>query len=382
MERMQDNDNKWIWFKHIMSNGVTPLIHNYPSLYTADTLDNIYNHISAKLLFQGSVDKIMTNIPNQTTEEYENVIPWYFTGAINAGVTTEDLVKNLARDSEKERDTLKSWCVQAFKGGEGAFKDNSDYMELISKSKQLEKFIKDRDKWVKGFYSNTPKDKQKQNILLMKVGDWRTFLICCYDIVTICNKIHKGNVNDDRMARVADTYFRIVRNKVNNDELEVFDSKLSTTYKIRYEYFLKDVREKTFMESENSKDYDVQILKDILIEDIEEEYSLKNYKIYDRKSSKNFPIMDIKIETNKLVGLEEGHCDGSDVKKFSNIILQPKLDNKYNDNHPIDDVEAYAEKYLQQLKEYLGDDLNPKIYEKTEILLNSWKNQIEVESDD
>ena len=84
MERMQDNDNKWIWFKHIMSNGVTPLIHNYPSLYTADTLDNIYNHISAKLLFQGSVDKIMTNIPNQTTEEYENVIPWYFTGAINA----------------------------------------------------------------------------------------------------------------------------------------------------------------------------------------------------------------------------------------------------------------------------------------------------------
>jgi len=316
----------------------------------------------------------MKNVPNKSSEEYENVIPWFFTGILNSKMDTKDVVKAIARDGDNEKETLFDICVSAFKQGKDIFFESSDYMKIISELPYIKKFEEARNKWVAKFYKNVPKDEQKNNIIQLRLYDWKIFLICCYDIVTICFKIHKGSINIDRLRVVGNTYFKLATEKVNNNDLEKVIS-TNTGLTARYDKFLLDVREKTIAERANSNGFDINLISDKCIEDIEQRYSTKNFEFYDRQSSKNFPIKTLDISGGKK-NWEEGHLDGSDIKKYGNIVIQPKLDNKYNNNKPIDDIDVYIKEYLKQLKLCLGNDLDHIIFDRTKILLNSWKNQI------
>jgi hypothetical protein len=95
---------------------------------------------------------------------------------------------------------------------------------------------------------------------------------------------------------------------------------------------------------------------------------------YDRVSSTQFE----KVIVDKSA-FEDGHIEPTGGVKYGNIVLQPKKDNNYNSNKPINDIEHYTAEYLSNLDVYL-DGVSDKDYmarERTKEILNSWKQQKE-----
>ena len=79
-------------------------------------------------------------------------------------------------------------------------------------------------------------------------------------------------------------------------------------------------------------------------------------------------------------GLQEGHLIPTEPLAYGNVVLQPKYDNEYNKNHPIKNIDAYSEEYFEQLDDYIKNSMtkqNPVVYLRTQIVLNSWKQQKE-----
>ena len=78
--------------------------------------------------------------------------------------------------------------------------------------------------------------------------------------------------------------------------------------------------------------------------------------------------------------MEEGHLIPTEPLAYGNVVLQPKHDNEYNKNHPITNIDAYVAEYLEQLDEYIDNstgNVNALVKMRTEIVLNSWKQQKE-----
>ena len=78
--------------------------------------------------------------------------------------------------------------------------------------------------------------------------------------------------------------------------------------------------------------------------------------------------------------MEEGHLIPTEPLAYGNVVLQPKHDNEYNKNHPIKNIDAYVAEYLEQLDEYIDNstgNVNALVKMRTQIVLNSWKQQRE-----
>ena len=97
-----------------------------------------------------------------------------------------------------------------------------------------------------------------------------------------------------------------------------------------------------------------------------------NMYFYDRKSSTQFE--KVLIEKSAF---EDGHLNPTGGLKYGNIVLQPKEDNDYNSNKPINDIKQYTDEYLSDLDKYL-DGVSDKDFmarERTKTILDSWDNQ-------
>jgi hypothetical protein len=101
-----------------------------------------------------------------------------------------------------------------------------------------------------------------------------------------------------------------------------------------------------------------------------------NIEIYDRKSSTEFELIDISDFKN----LQEGHLIPTAAITYGNIVLQPKGDNKFNNNHPIKNIDKYIEEYMLELNEFFENSSisqNPLAVLRTKAVLGSWNNQKE-----
>lgn len=382
MKRLNNTTNPWVEHNHIMADVITALPIDYPNTFKMETLDLIYKMVCGHSLFAGTE---FLNVPNQKVEEFEGFLPWLFTSLDYMYKSDLETIQSiLARGNEANfklkraayEKVYKENCKVNKKGKAGykIFTDKVDLMVRISKNNALAKFRTFHHKFCEGL---GVKSKRPKNVTDLTLSKWDTFLMVSHCISHIIREVHntRGFTNE-RVDDITKLFFEEATTLLKDPSV-VSTFPPTGGFSYRYEYFWKIVTANVIDTKlhQQSGNFDVTLLHDELIRNIESEGYAPNdkYEIYDRESSTQaksfFPFRD-----SSKPG-EDGHLIPTEPVWYGNIVIQPPLDNKYNDNKPIKDIQQYIDEYMSDIKSALGDDVNPIVLDRTRVYLESWINQ-------
>ena len=382
MDRMNNDFNLWVLHNTIMNDSIVPLTVKYPQKYSVDTLDVIYDTAKEKPLFQGN-HNVANAAKNQAVEEYEGFIPWIIVSLRECGLTRTEFVSTICRENAKNTKRLKDAYKTAFQKGEDVFIDTMGRLETIADCLATEKYQEAYKQEILNTYpKGTPARNKKQNVLAMGLDKWDTFVVCANDVLEIVDEIHgMDRITTERVNDIAGAYFRTAKSKLKAGLKAVVN--VNTGLENRYDAFWTDVYETTVNEilAAKSVGYDKDVLYEQLLKDAASYgYGKEKYTIFDRRSSTHFE--ELTIDWNG--SLADGHLVPTKPKKYGNVVLHPPLDNHYNNNKPINDINHYILQYQIDLDNWmkvndLASDLeNQKTQQRTTILLESWINQVEI----
>lgn len=378
MDRMNNNPNPWVEHNHIMNNTIVPMIYEYPNVYKEETLNKAYDMVCEYPLFSGSHKLCMTSIPNSTVEESEGFIPWMFHSLTYGKLTPLEIVSTIARQSETNTKTKSKHYKLAFQAKSkflDEFTTSLDFMNTIANHSMVSSWVTEYNDYVEVNYPNAR--KTPTNIKDLRISKWDTFftvVVSIKDIQTATKRTGK-----ERLNGIVDNFFKSAIECLSDVNLmkELADTNGGLT--TRFELFWEKVSLKTIdkLNLAEQGQFDVTNLQHILKMNLVDSGMWgNNIEIYDRKSSTEFELIDISDFKN----LQEGHLIPTAAITYGNIVLQPKGDNKFNNNHPIKNIDKYIEEYMLELNEFFENSSisqNPLAVLRTKAVLGSWNNQKE-----
>jgi hypothetical protein len=367
-----------------MNSTIIPLIIENPNTYNESMLDSIYDYAKVKPLFIGDLQHCNNPAPQKSVEEYEGFIPWLFT-SLRLAYEPKEIISIIARQTDTNFNKKKSSYEDSFKKGINNFKNSIDFLDLIANTHSIKEYSKNFKIWIDDKYENVDQKNQKLNITYLTTSKWDTFFTCATLIYFLTNKIHGSRANNERYISVTNTFFSKALEKLKSDDmgnpsecvkkLELANNGLQN----RYEFFWKVVADATLEEITKELNGNINISKYYTVlenELAEKGFSTKQVYIYDRRNSTDFELFLISFDEQNL---QKGHIIADLPLAYGNIVLQSPKDNAYNDNHPIDDMDSYTQKYMSQLKEWATkNNADTMAILKTEIFLNSWKSQKQI----
>jgi len=376
MDRMNNNPNPWVLHNHIMNDTIVPMVYEYPNTYKEATLNTVYKAVCEYDLFSGKNKYCMTNIPNSSVEESEGFIPWLFHSlTFSDAKTLNDVISVFARETKSNTETLKKLYKLAFKSTnfEEEFKNSLEFLNTIANHPTIQQWVIDYKEYLDNEYPDAK--KRPTNIKDITISKWDTFLsvaICIHHIQSSTNR-----TGSERLNNIVDKFISSAIEKLSDKKImkELGDTNGGLTN--RYELFWEKVSDTTLnkLNIADSGEFDVTELKRILKNTLQSNGMWgTSVEIYDRISSTQFEIIDISDFKN----LQEGHLIPTNPIVYGNIVLQPKGDNDFNNNHPIKDIDLYIKEYMEQLNEFFENSIltsNPVIILRTQMVLNSWINQ-------
>ena len=380
MARINKNTNEWVQHNHITNDVILPLIHNNPNTYKSITLDNVYQKVCSYPLFAGEHKLCMTNPPSQNVEEYESFTPWKFHSLSSKDTKKDynirDLVSSISRGNKKNDKIIEDAYSKAFKDSnfESKFEETLKLLDTIANHPSTSTFAADLEEYTNKQYPN--KRERPSNISELPLSKVDTFMTVGFCIKGIQTKTNRGG--NERLYGIINN-FMISASELLNDTKAMIDlAKLNGGLENRYDKFWEKVTDSAIdkLNLIDSEGFSRVELDSILKAELKKEGLYLSGDIYDRKSSTEFIMTS--IDDGK--GLEEGHLIPTEPLAYGNVVLQPKHDNEYNKNHPITNIDAYVAEYLEQLDEYIDNstgNVNALVKMRTEIVLNSWKQQKE-----
>jgi len=378
MDRMNNNPNPWVEHNHIMNNTIIPMIYEYPNVYKEETLNKAYDKVCEYPLFSGNHNLCMTSIPDADVEESEGFIPWMFHSLTYAKLTPLEIVSTIARQSETNTQTKSKHYKLAFQS-KGKFLDefttSLEFMNIIANHSMVSSWVTEYNDYVDNNYPNAR--KTPTNIKDLRISKWDTFftvVVSIKDIQTATKRTGK-----ERLNGIVDNFFKSAIECLSDVNLmkELADTNGGLT--TRFELFWEKVSLKTIdkLNLAEQGQFDVINLQHILKKNLVDSGMWgNNMEIYDRKSSTEFELIDISDFKN----LQEGHLIPTAAATYGNIVLQPKGDNKFNNNHPIKNIDKYIEEYMLELNEFFENSSigqSQLAVLRTKAVLESWNNQKE-----
>jgi hypothetical protein len=381
MDRMNNNPNPWVEHNHIMNNTLVPMVYEYPNVYKEETLNKAYDLVCKYALFSGSHKLCMTSIPNSTVEESEGFIPWMFHSLTYGKLTPLEIVSTIARQSETNTQTKSKHYKLAFQSKDkflDEFTTSLEFMNIIANHSMVSSWVTEYNDYVDNNYPNAR--KTPTNIKDLRISKWDTFftvVVSIKDIQTATKRTGK-----ERLNGIVDNFFKSAIECLSDVNLmkELADTNGGLT--TRFELFWEKVSLKTIdkLNLAEQGQFDVINLQHILKKNLVDSGMWgNNIEIYDRKSSTEFELIDISDFKN----LQEGHLIPTVAATYGNIVLQPKGDNKFNNNHPIKNIDSYIDDYMSELNEFFENssiNQNPLAVLRTKVVLGSWNNQKEYTS--
>jgi len=379
MARINKNTNEWVQHNHIINDMILPLIHNTPNTYKSSTLDSVYEKVCNYPLFSGGHNICMVNPPNSNVEEYESFTPWLFhslsTKDTKKDYKTRDLVSVISRSSGKNDKIIEDAYLLAFKNDkfESNFEETLKLLDTIANHPATAEFATDLKDYIDAEYPN--KRERPTNISALPLSKVDTFMTVGFCIKGIQTKTNRGG--NERLHSIINN-FMLSASELLKDTKAMSDlAKLNGGLENRYDKFWEKVTDSAIdkLNLIDSEGFSRVELDSILKAELKKE-GLTFGDIYDRKSSTEFVMTTIDVGS----GLQEGHLIPTEPLAYGNVVLQPKYDNEYNKNHPIKNIDAYSEEYFEQLDDYIKNSMtkqNPVAYLRTQIVLNSWKQQKE-----
>jgi hypothetical protein len=378
MDRMNNNPNPWVEHNHIMNNTIVPMVYAYPNVYKEETLNKAYELVCEYPLFSGSHKHCMTSIPNSTVEESEGFIPWMFHSLTYGKLTPLEIVSTIARGTDSNTKTKSEHYKLAFEAKNNfldEFTTSVNFMNTIANHPMVSSWVSDYNEYLDVNYPNAR--KTPTNITNLQISKWDTFVtvvVSIKDIQTTTKRTGK-----ERLNGIIDKFFKSAIEAVSDVKLmkELADTNGGLTH--RFELFWEKISLKTIdkLNLAEQGQFDVTDLHHVLKTNLVHIGMWGNtLEIYDRKSSTEFELIDISDFKN----LQEGHLIPTDAITYGNIVLQPKGDNKFNNNHPIKNISNYIDEYMSELNEFFENSpiiQNPLAVLRTKEVLKSWVNQQE-----
>ena len=379
MARINKNTNEWVQHNHIINDMILPLIHNTPNTYKSSTLDSVYEKVCNYPLFSGGHNICMVNPPNSNVEEYESFTPWLFhslsTKDTKKDYKTRDLVSVISRSSGKNDKIIEDAYLLAFKNDkfESNFEETLKLLDTIANHPATAEFATDLKDYIDAEYPN--KRERPTNISALPLSKVDTFMTVGFCIKGIQTKTNRGG--NERLHSIINN-FMLSASELLKDTKAMSDlAKLNGGLENRYDKFWQKVTDSA-IDKLNVIDIEgfSRVELDSILKAELNKAGLTFGDIYDRKSSTEFVMTTIEGGA----GLQEGHLIPTEPLAYGNVVLQPKYDNEYNKNHPIKNIDEYSEEYFEQLDDYIKNSMtkeNPVAYLRTQIVLNSWKQQKE-----
>jgi len=378
MDRMNNNPNPWVEHNHIMNNTIVPMIYEYPNVYKEETLNKAYDAVCEYPLFSGNHKLCMTTIPNATVEESEGFIPWMFHSLTYGKLTPIEIVSTISRGTEANTKTKSKHYKLAFEAKDkflNEFKVSLDFMNTIANHPMVSSWVTEYGDYIEREYPD--KKKIRTNIKDLRISKWDTFFtiaVSIKDIQTTTKRTGK-----ERLNGIIDKFFKSAIDALSDVKLmkELADTNGGLT--ARFELFWEKISLKTIdkLNLAEQGQFDVTNLQHILKSHLVESGMWgSGLEIYDRKSSTEFELIDISDFKN----LQEGHLIPTGAITYGNIVLQPKGDNKFNNNHPIKNINSYIEEYMSELNEFFENSSikpNQLAVLRTQAVLDSWNKQKE-----
>ena len=378
MDRMNNNPNPWVEHNHIMNNTLVPMVYEYPNVYKEETLNKAYDLVCKYPLFSGSNKLCMTSIPNSTVEESEGFIPWMFHSLTYGKLTPLEIVSTISRGTETNTKTKSKHYKLAFEAKDkflDEFTTSLEFMNAIANHPMVSSWVTEYNDYVEVNYPN--KRKTPTNIKDIRISKWDTFFtvaVSIKDIQTTTKRTGK-----ERLNGITDKFFKSAIEVLSDVNLmkELADTNGGLT--TRFELFWEKISLKTIdkLNLAEQGQFDVTNLHHILKTNLVDAGMWGNtLEIYDRKSSTEFELIDISDFKN----LQEGHLIPTGNITYGNIVLQPKGDNKFNNNHPIKSISKYIDEYMLELNEFFENSpitQNPLAVLRTKEVLKSWVKQQE-----
>jgi len=378
MDRMNNNPNPWVEHNHIMNNTLVPMVYEYPNVYKEETLNKAYDLVCKYPLFSGSNKLCMTSIPNSTVEESEGFIPWMFHSLTYGKLTPLEIVSTISRGTETNTKTKSKHYKLAFEAKDkflDEFTTSLEFMNTIANHPMVSSWVTEYNDYVEVNYPN--KRKTPTNIKDIRISKWDTFFTVVVSIKDIQTTTKRNG--KERLNGITDKFFKSAIEALSDVNLmkELADTNGGLT--TRFELFWEKISLKTIdkLNLAEQGQFDVTNLHHILKTNLVDAGMWGNaLEIYDRKSSTEFELIDISDFKN----LQEGHLIPTGNITYGNIVLQPKGDNKFNNNHPIKSISKYIDEYMLELNEFFENSpitQNPLAVLRTKEVLKSWVKQQE-----
>lgn len=384
MSRYNNSENVWVDHNHIMSENIVPKTVSNPTKYPISTLDDIYETACKYDLFAGKHKICARNIPHKTTDEYEGFFPWMFHSLFSTKkldttkkIDASGIVNIIARSTDGNLQKKKTAYRKAFEST--TFKSNMEdvmkNLDIIANSEYLSDFNQSYNERMDELEPDEKKRRKKKNWVDLSLGQWDTFFIVSMCILKILKEIYEGRAGNQRLQKVISIFFEEANLLLSDDDImyplgnEI--GGLANRWKLFWEKALDNTSER--LESELNGDFNSDNLYNIQIKALRGAGMFgSNMYFYDRKSSTQFE----KVLIDKSA-FEDGHLNPTGGVKYGNIILQPKEDNNYNSNKPINDIKQYTTEYISDLDKYLEgiSDKDFMARERTKTILDSWDNQ-------
>ena len=376
MDRMNNNPNPWVLHNHTMNNTIIPMVYEYPNVYSELTLNQAYTKVCEYDLFCGNHKFCMTSIPNADVEESEGFIPWLFHSLTCGKLTPSEVILTIARDTKINQQTIRKHYKLAFSSKDkflDEFGTSLEFMNTIANHNMVSSWVTEYNDYVDETYPN--KNQIRTNIKDLRISKWDTFVsvaVVIKDIQTTTKRTGK-----ERLNNIIDKFFKSAIECLSDIKLMKELSDTNGGLSARYELFWEKVANKTIdkLNLADQNQFDVTNLQHILKKNLVDAGMWGSVlEIYDRKSSTQFELIDISDFKN----LQEGHLTPTNAITYGNIVLQPKGDNKFNNNHPIKNIDSYITEYIEQLNEFFetsGMVKNELAVLRTRAVLSSWKNQ-------
>ena len=380
MSRINKNINEWVQHNHIMNESVLPLIHNNPNTYKVATLDSVYEKVCDYPLFSGDHKLCMTNPPSPNVEEYESFTPWVFHSLSSKDTkklyNTRALVSAISRGNSKNTKIAMDAYLLAFKDSKFVlkFEESLKFLDTIANHPSTSAFVVDLEEYTNNQYPNSK--ERPSNISALPLSKVDTFMTVGFCIKGIQTKTNRGG--GERLYSIINNFMISASEVLKDTKVMNTLAKTNGGLENRYDNFWETVTDLTIdkLNLIDSEGFSRVELDSILKAELKQQGLYLSGDIYDRKSSTEFVMTSI----GDGKGLEEGHLIPTEPLAYGNVVLQPKYDNQYNQNHPIKNIDTYVAEYLEQLDEYIDNStgtVNQLVQMRTEIVLNSWKQQKE-----
>jgi len=386
MSRYNNSENVWVDHNHIMSNNIVPKTVSNPTKYPISILDDVYETACKYDLFAGKHKICARNIPHKTTDEYEGFFPWMFHSLFSTKtldttkkIDADGIVNVIARKTDGNLEKKKIAYKKAFDSPtfKSEIEEVMKNLDIIANSEYLSDFNQSYNERMGDLEPDEKKRRKKKNWVDLSLEQWDTFFVVSMCILKIFKEIYEGRVGNQRLQKVISIFFEEATLLLSDDDtmfpLGSEIGGLSNRWKGFWEKALDNASER--LESELNGDFNSGNLYNLQMKALKDASIFGNSMyFYDRVSSTQFE----KVIVDKSA-FEDGHIEPTGGVKYGNIVLQPKKDNNYNSNKPINDIEHYTAEYLSNLDVYL-DGVSDKDYmarERTKEILNSWKQQKE-----